>query len=105
MIPKFLIEFPDFDNLEPISKLKDWQDTSLSLDGRPSFEKKDEDGHLYKLFVGYSLYSEHNIKVPGEKRYELLQDDNLIVSGNTFQNIYKKYKEIAKDNSANIDKK
>ncbi len=86
-IPRYLQEFPDFNNREPIKKLKDWQDTSKASDGMPSFVKKEEDGSLYKIFLNYRYLSERKKELEGNNRYELLRNDECIASGNEFSSI------------------
>lgn len=95
-IPRYLQEFPDFNNREPIKKLKYWQDTSKCSDGMPSFERIEDDGSVYKLLLNYRGISERKIELENNTRYELLKNGAHIASGNDFLNIYKSYESSLK---------
>lgn len=95
-IPRYLQEFPDFDDIENARKLKDWQDTSKASEWMPSFEKTDMDGSIYKLYLNYRFSNERKSELSGNKRYELFKDGNSVAKGNSLRSVTEVYEKSVK---------
>lgn len=94
-IPKYLQEFPDFDDEETIKHFKAWTDTSIQSDGMPSFEKS-KNGTLYKIYVNYESSLMWKKELTGHQRFELFKNNEHVCSVNRLDLLLKEYKKLSR---------